>query len=320
MPIASPLAIPRAQGRRLGIGRRVGLEVTRSAGTPALVGRSAVMSGRLAGKVAVLTAAGAGIGRATAEAFIREGARVVATDIDPRSPRRARRRPAPARRALGRRGRGSRRRPRADRRAVQLRGLRPPRVGARMLRRGLGLLLRPQRQVDAPHDPRLPAGHAGEGRRLDRQHGLGRLVGERRPQPLRLRRVQGRGDRADQGGRGRRTSARACAATPSAPARSRAPRSKAASPRSPAHPASRSRRCGSPSSTGSRWAGSAGPRKWPRSPSISPPTRAPSPPDRSTSSTAAGRCSGGRPAAAIRFQFGFEAFQELRAAFPIVEI
>ena len=39
------------------------------------------MSGRLAGKVAVLTAAGAGIGRATAEAFIREGARVVATDI-----------------------------------------------------------------------------------------------------------------------------------------------------------------------------------------------------------------------------------------------
>jgi 2-keto-3-deoxy-L-fuconate dehydrogenase len=40
------------------------------------------MAGRLAGKLAVLTAAGAGIGRATAEAFAREGARVVATDID----------------------------------------------------------------------------------------------------------------------------------------------------------------------------------------------------------------------------------------------
>ncbi len=40
------------------------------------------MSGRLAGKLAVLTAAGAGIGRATAEAFVREGAHVVATDID----------------------------------------------------------------------------------------------------------------------------------------------------------------------------------------------------------------------------------------------
>jgi 2-keto-3-deoxy-L-fuconate dehydrogenase len=40
------------------------------------------MAGRLAGKTAVLTAAAAGIGRATAEAFAREGARVIATDID----------------------------------------------------------------------------------------------------------------------------------------------------------------------------------------------------------------------------------------------
>ena len=39
-------------------------------------------AGRLAGKVAVLTAAAAGIGRATAEAFAREGARVIATDIN----------------------------------------------------------------------------------------------------------------------------------------------------------------------------------------------------------------------------------------------
>ena len=40
------------------------------------------MTQRLAGKTALVTAAGAGIGRATAEAFAREGARVVATDIN----------------------------------------------------------------------------------------------------------------------------------------------------------------------------------------------------------------------------------------------
>ena len=38
--------------------------------------------GRLNGKIALVTAAGAGIGRATTEAFIQEGARVFATDID----------------------------------------------------------------------------------------------------------------------------------------------------------------------------------------------------------------------------------------------
>jgi 2-keto-3-deoxy-L-fuconate dehydrogenase len=40
------------------------------------------MSARLAGKHCLLTAAGAGIGRATALAFAREGAQVLATDID----------------------------------------------------------------------------------------------------------------------------------------------------------------------------------------------------------------------------------------------
>ena len=40
------------------------------------------MSYRLQGKKAVVTAAGQGIGRAIAEAFVREGARVYATDLD----------------------------------------------------------------------------------------------------------------------------------------------------------------------------------------------------------------------------------------------
>ncbi|WP_210544072.1 SDR family oxidoreductase [Rhodoferax sp. PAMC 29310] len=41
------------------------------------------MTNRLAGKVALLTAAGQGIGYATALAFLKEGARVIATDINP---------------------------------------------------------------------------------------------------------------------------------------------------------------------------------------------------------------------------------------------
>ncbi|HEY3887509.1 MAG TPA: SDR family NAD(P)-dependent oxidoreductase, partial [Caulobacteraceae bacterium] len=40
------------------------------------------MAGRLSGKTCLITAAGQGIGRATAERFIAEGARVLATDID----------------------------------------------------------------------------------------------------------------------------------------------------------------------------------------------------------------------------------------------
>jgi 2-keto-3-deoxy-L-fuconate dehydrogenase len=41
------------------------------------------MAGRLNGKLALVTAAGQGIGRAIAEAFVAEGARVIATDLQP---------------------------------------------------------------------------------------------------------------------------------------------------------------------------------------------------------------------------------------------
>ena len=42
------------------------------------------MTGRLAGKTALITAAGQGIGRASALAMAREGASVIATDVDPK--------------------------------------------------------------------------------------------------------------------------------------------------------------------------------------------------------------------------------------------
>jgi 2-keto-3-deoxy-L-fuconate dehydrogenase len=43
------------------------------------------LSGRLAGKTALITAAGQGIGRASAMAMAREGAQVIATDVNPKA-------------------------------------------------------------------------------------------------------------------------------------------------------------------------------------------------------------------------------------------
>ena len=48
----------------------------------AIAAKEAVREGRLTGKIAVVTAAAQGIGRATAIEFANEGARVIATDIN----------------------------------------------------------------------------------------------------------------------------------------------------------------------------------------------------------------------------------------------
>ena len=132
------------------------------------------------------TAAGQGIGRATAEAFAREGAEVIATDVASGEARRSAegRRGADrgARRARHGRRQRARRLGRSDRRALQLRRLRASRHRARLLGAGMGLLLRPERQIDAPHHPRLPARHdgAGGGARQDRARSSTSLPAPRR--------------------------------------------------------------------------------------------------------------------------------------------
>ncbi len=191
---------------------------------------------------------------------------------------RARGRTATARRPLERSGRGAGARGRADRHSLQLRWLRASRQRAGMLGRRLGFLVRPQRQIDASHDPGVSAGHAGKGRRFDRQRRLGRLVGARHRQSLRLRRLEGGGDRPDQGGGGRFHSAwralqRDLPGHGGEPVARPAHRD--AQPRRQANPSSR---CARLSSIASRWAGSARRRRSRCSRSISPRTKAPSRP------------------------------------------
>ena len=93
------------------------------------------MTDRLKGKVAFCTASGAGIGRATAIAFAREGAKVIASDLNDAALAGLKEAGVAecvkldARDTRGHRGAGQA--ARARRRAVQRGGLRAPRHGAR---------------------------------------------------------------------------------------------------------------------------------------------------------------------------------------------
>ena len=241
------------------------------------------MSDRLKGKRAVVTAAAAGIGRACAIAFAREGATVIATDINEKgiaTPDQGRhRRDGTARRSQHRRRQRLRQARRQDRHPAQCGRLRAPRHHPGLLGGGLGLLVRPQRQVDAPDHQGVPAGDAGGRRRQHRQHLVLRGAAAA-GQPLCLQCVQGGGLAADARGRARFHH-------PGHPLQQHLPRHRgdaldaASAPRRPARTDARS------SSRARRWAGSAPRRKSPPWPSISPATKARSPPASTSSSTAA---------------------------------
>src|SRR4029079_14680848 len=98
-------------------------------GPTAAAAKRRVMAERLSGKKAMVTAAGQGIGRAIAEAFGREGARVYASDLDPAKldGLAQRRHPRCARRHRWRGGASVCRKRRQRRCARELRGLGTPR-------------------------------------------------------------------------------------------------------------------------------------------------------------------------------------------------
>ncbi len=166
------------------------------------------MPGRLKGKIAFVTAAGQGIGRAIAEAFVGEGAKVVATDLD----------------------------------AAKLKGLKKAATFAldvRSTEAVNAMAKKVIKEFGAPnvlancagyvhqgtvldcseqdwdfsfdlnvksmhqHVARLRSGDVEERRRLDHQHRFSRFVRSRPAEPLRLWRQQGRHHRPDQGGCGR---------------------------------------------------------------------------------------------------------------------
>ena len=247
------------------------------------------MGGRLAGKIALVTAAAQGIGRASAEAFLREGARVIATDIGKIDS-------AGAEATLSRRHRNPSRSPRWLLRVGRWTSCSTAPATCIRARCWNATMPAWARLVcdstsppcSAPCKAFLP-GMLAAGRRLDHQHGLGGLQRERCAEPLRLRRQQGGGDRADPVGRGglRRPGrplqrhlpghGRIALACTSASRRWRRKPGRARQP------------CARLSSPASRWAGSARRRRSRHSRSISPRTNPPSPPAWRMSSTEAGR-------------------------------
>ena len=165
------------------------------------------MSNRLEGKVALVTAAGQGIGRAIAEKFAAEGAKLIATDLDPNK-------------LQGLRGKL---------RKLDVLARDDIEAFSRDIGREFGALdilvncagyvhqgtvfdcsdkdwdFSFNLNVKSMHHmikTFLP-GMLEKKVRLDRQHRLGGVVDPRRAQPLCLWRHQSRGDRADQGGRRR---------------------------------------------------------------------------------------------------------------------
>ena len=258
------------------------------------------MALRLQGKLALVTAAGQGIGRAIAEAFAAEGASVIATDVDEKKLegiKSARRHKLDVRStaAVETLAKDDRDRVRRARRARQLRRLCASWQRARLLRAGLGFLLRSQREIDASNDQGVPAGHAAEEGRLDRQHFVGGVVDPRRSRPLRLWRNQGRRHRAHQGGRRRFHPAR------HPRQRDLSGHDRIALARGPdQRPVARDRqiargRGDRRSSNASPWVGSAGRRRWQRSRFSSPPTRRATSPGNRIWSTAGWRFRCERP-------------------------